>query len=65
MFSGGFFSGWERGRGGGVTWDDLSMENLSWGKRNSMKGAQDFLAFFKNKIKKNEKVLATGYTEQH
>ena len=32
---------------------ELSIDNLSWGKRSSMKGAQDLLALFKTN---NEKI---------
>ena len=30
-------------------WEDISMQELFMGKRNSMKGAQDFLALFEKK----------------
>ena len=50
----GFF-GWGEGlrRGGyvGGTFH-LEIENLSWGKKISMKGAQDFLALLKKTMKK-------------
>ena len=36
----------------GICWVNFPSRNLSWGKRISMKGAQDFLALFK----KNEKI---------
>ena len=46
----GIFSGWvEGGQEKEVMWDDLFMDNLSWGKKNSMKGEQDFLVFLKKK----------------
>ena len=41
--------------GGGVTWEDISMEKLLMGKRISMKGAQDFLELFEKTRKKNMK----------
>ena len=31
---------------------ELSIDNLSWGKKISMKGAQGLLALFKNTMKK-------------
>ena len=31
---------------------ELSIDNLSWGMKTSMKGAQDLLALFKNTMKK-------------
>ena len=31
---------------------ELSIDNLSWGTKISMKGAQDLLALFKNTMKK-------------
>ena len=66
VFSGGFFwlgEGWEEGDMLG----ELSIDNLSWGKKISMKGAQDLLALFKKKQWKNkyEKVLSAGSKEQH
>ena len=66
MFSGEFLVG-----GGvektGICWGNLPSRNLSWGKKISMKGAQDLLALFK---KKNEKInmkkfISTGSKEQH
>ena len=49
----GIFSVW----GEGVTWDDLSNENLSWGERISMKEVQDFLYSLKNEKNKYKKVV--------
>ena len=46
VFRGIFPGWWEGGRGKGVMWGDLSLENLSKGKRNYPKGMQDFLVFF-------------------
>ena len=40
--------GWEEGGMLG----ELSIENLAWEKKTSMKGEQDLLALFKKKIKK-------------
>ena len=37
----------------GICWGELSIDNLSWGKKISMKGAQDLLALLKNN---NEKI---------
>ena len=42
--------------GGGVEkrriyWGNFPSRNLLWGKKISMKGAQDFLALFKKKMK--------------
>ena len=37
----------------GICWGNFPWRNLSWGKKISMKGAQDFLALFK---KNNEKI---------
>ena len=45
---------------------ELSIDNLSWGKKISIKGAQDLLALFKNTMKnKYKKVLSAGSKEQH
>ena len=44
---------WGGGELSWVTWEDLSMEDLSWVKRISMKRVHDFLAIFK---KNNEKI---------
>ena len=44
---------------------ELSIENLSWEKKTSMKGEQDLLALFKKKIKnKCEKAFSAGSKEQ-
>ena len=37
----------------GICWGNFPLRNLSWGKKISMKGGQDFLALFK---KNNEKI---------
>ena len=37
----------------GIYWGNFPSRNLSWGKKISMKGAQDLLALFK---KNNEKI---------
>ena len=37
---------------GRVTWEDLFMEEFVMGEENSNEGAQDFLALFKKKEKK-------------
>ena len=53
-FSGGFF--WFRERvegGGGLRGRIFPWRNFSWGKRISMKGAQDFLALFEKTMKKS------------
>ena len=51
MFLGGFF--WFGGEVEvGLRGKIFPWSNLSWGKRISMKGAQDFLAFFKKMRKK-------------
>ena len=33
----------------GIFWGSFPLKNLSWGKKISMKGAQDLLALFKKK----------------
>ena len=38
----------------GICWGNFPSRNLSWGKKMSMKGAQDLLALLK---KNNEKVF--------
>ena len=43
----------------GICWGNFSWRNLSWGKKISMKGAQDFLALFKKK--NNEKINMTKF----
>ena len=47
------FFGWGRGWEEGGMLGELSFDNLSWGKKISMKGAQDLLALFQ---KNNEKI---------
>ena len=39
-------------RGGGVTWEGFSMEELFMGEENLMKGTRDFLALFEKTMKK-------------
>ena len=66
-FSGGFY-GWGGGvEKRGICWGNFPSRNLSWGKKISMKGAQDLLALLKKKTIKNkyEKVLSAGSKEQH
>ena len=51
----------------GIYWGNFSSRNLSWGKKISMKGAQDLLALFK---KNNEKInmkkfFSAGSKERH
>ena len=46
------FFGWGRGWEEGDMLGELSIDNLSWGMKISMKGAQDLLALFKNTMKK-------------
>ena len=41
----------------GIWWGNFPSMNLSWGKKISMKGAQDLLALLKKKKKNNEKVF--------
>ena len=50
-----------------ICWVNFQFRNLAWGKKNSMKGAQDFQALFKKEQWKNkyEKVFSTGSKEQH
>ena len=38
----------------GICWENFPSRNLSWGKKISIKGAQDLLAFLKKK--NNEKI---------
>ena len=54
--------GWEEGDMLG----ELSIENLSWEKKTSMKGEQDLLVLFKKKKLKNkcEKAFSAGSKEQ-
>ena len=50
----------------GICWGNFPSRNLSWRKKISMKGAQDFLALLKkNNEKINTKVFSTGSKEQH
>ena len=39
----------------GISWGNVPSRSLSWGKKISMKGAQDLLALLKKK-KNNEKI---------
>ena len=39
----------------GICWGNFTSRNLSWGKKISMKGAQDFVALLKKK--NNEKII--------
>jgi len=56
-FQGDFFAfGWGRELPGKI----FPWRNLSWGKRISIEGAQDFLALLK---KNNEKKISTGSNE--
>ena len=52
MFSGGFFGLGGRVEGGGVTWEDISMEKFLMGEENLKEGVQDFLALFEKAMKK-------------
>ena len=66
VFGGNFFWLGERSQGEGVTWDGPSIENLYWGKKNSMKVVQDFLAFLKkNETANVKKFFSSGCKEQH
>ena len=57
------FFGWGRGWEEGDMLGELSIDNLSWG-RNSMKGAQDFLALWQKTMKKKrEKVFSIEIKE--
>ena len=47
----------------GICWGNFPWSNLSWGKKISMKGAQDFLVLLKKKI--YEKVFSSESKEQH
>ena len=52
----------------GIYWGNFPSRNLSWGKKISMKGAQDLLALFikKNNEKINmKKFISAGSKEQH
>ena len=51
----------------GIWRGSFPSRNLLWGKKISMKGAQDFLALLKKKQWKNksEKVFSNGSKEQH
>ena len=52
----------------GIYWGNFPSRNLSWGKKISMKGAQDLLALFekKNNEKINmKKVFSAGSKEQY
>ena len=55
VFRGIFFGLGGRVEGGGVSWEDISMEKLLMGKIISMKGTQDFLALFEKTNEKNMK----------
>ena len=57
-----FFSGWERGLREGGYVGQFFHGGFIMGKRNSMKGAQDFLAFFKKNM---QQIFSTGCKEQH
>ena len=49
-----------------ICWGSFPSRNLSWGKKNSMKGVQDLLALLnKNNEKINMKKNSTGSKEQH
>ena len=50
----------------GIYWGNFPWSNLSWGKKISMKGAQDFLALLKKKTIKNkyEQVFSSESKEQ-
>ena len=45
----------------GICWGNFPSRNLSWGKKFSMKGAQDLLALLK---KNNEKVFFSSRSKQ-
>ena len=50
----------------GIYRGDFPWNNLSWGKKISMKEAQDFLALLKkNNKKKYDKVFSAESKEQH
>ena len=51
----------------GICWGNFPSKNLSWGKKISMKGAQDLLAILKkNKEKINmKKFFSAGSKQQH
>ena len=51
-FQGDFFGLGGRFEGGGVRGRIFPWRNFSWGKRISMKGAQDFLALFEKAMEK-------------
>ena len=52
VFRGIFFGLGGRVEGGGLRGRIFPWRNFSWGKRISMKGAQDFLALFEKTMKK-------------
>ena len=66
-FSGGLlYVGVGVGRGEGVTWEDISMEELFMRKRISMRVEQDFLALFKKSEEIHKiKTFSTRGNEQH
>ena len=47
----------------GIFWGNFPWSNLSWGKKISMKGAQDILALLKKKTMK--KFFSSESKEQH
>ena len=51
----------------GIRWGNFPSRNLSWGKKISMKGAQDLLALLKknNEKSKYEKFFSALSKEQH
>ena len=49
----------------GIYWGNFPSRNLSWGKKISMKGAQDLLASFKKNEKIKMKFFSAGSKEQH
>ena len=60
--------GWRWVGGWGLRVRIFSWRILSWGKRISMKGVQDFLELFKkehNEKRNKKKVCSTGSNEQH
>ena len=49
-----------------ICWGNFPSRNLSWGKKISMKGAQDLLAFLKKNEKINmKKFFSAGSKQQH
>ena len=72
----GIFLVWVWGSGEGAIWKDLFLENISWGKRNSIKRGAGFSSItIKKKMKihekheihemKHEKVFSTESKEKH